>query len=704
MTSAKTSTSKTTSDSASQAGPQAGPQGGAETSPAAAMEQSIQRTMDAWSTLNPFMAMAKAMTAFAPQADKPANDPNGEQARTGEGEQRDLVDMNRDAMRRAFPWLGLFASKAKEAHERAQNGLGGADEYGATLDGVNSLDRMSHALMGRATIGLSPSSLSLACADWALHMAAAPGKQAQMLQKTMRKGIRLGLWNLRAMADPTTPPVIEPLPGDRRFSSERWQRWPFSLIYQGFLMNQQLAHNATHGVRGVSKHSENVVNFMARQVLDVVSPSNFLATNPDLMEATLREGGQNFVRGSVHMVEDWERSVAGRPPVGSHRIQVGRDVALSEGEVIYRNDLMELIQYKPTTDKVQAEPILVVPAWIMKYYILDLSPHNSMVQYLLSQGHTVFMISWKNPGAEDRDKDMESYRTLGFETALEAVHAVVPDQPVNVVGYCLGGTLTAICSAVLARRKDKRLNTITLFAAQVDFREAGELTLFIDESQLTYLEDMMWDQGYLDTSQMAGAFQMLRSNDLIWSRNLSTYLMGERQPMNDLMAWNADATRLPYKMHSDYLRRMFLNNDLVEGRYEVDGRPVALTDIRAPIFAVGTETDHVAPWRSVYKIHLTTDSDVTFCLTKGGHNAGIVSEPGHPRRHYRLNTRKADDRYIDPDTWVRTAPVHEGSWWPAWSEWLKAHSKGQVPAPALGAPDKGYPPIYPAPGKYVFQR
>jgi polyhydroxyalkanoate synthase len=304
---------------------------------------------------------------------------------------------------------------------------------------------------------------------------------------------------------------------------------------------------------------------------------------------------------------------------------------------------------------------------------------------------------------DERDLGMEDYHALGPMAALDAIGRIVPDRPVHGVGYCLGGTLLAASAAAMARDGDNRLKTLSLLAAQTDFSEAGELTLFISESQVAYLEDIMWEQGYLDGSQMAGAFRMLRSNDLIWSRVVRDYLMGERQSISDMMAWNADATRMPYRMHSEYLRRMFLNNDLAEGRFELAGSPVALSDIRVPIFAVGTETDHVAPWRSVYKLNLTMDTEMTFLLTSGGHNAGIVSEPGHANRHYRVAARADVDRHVDPETWLKQTPVNDGSWWPEWSRWLESRSGPPSALPAMGAAHRGPATLADAPGTYVLQ-
>ncbi len=565
-------------------------------------------------------------------------------------------------------------------------------------------DRALHATLARFTMGLSPAALAAAHLDWLVHLMAAPGKRAQLVDKMSRKLMRFQSYAWRALAQPgATPAVIDPLPQDKRFNGDAWQAWPFNVIHQGFLLQQQWWHNATSGVRGVARHHEEIVKFGARQALDMVSPSNFLMTNPDLLRRTLECGGRNFVDGLQHLLEDWERSVSGKKPVGSEAYEVGRDVAASPGKVVFRNRLIELIQYAPTTETVHPEPLLIVPAWIMKYYILDLSARNSLVRYLTGHGFTVFMISWKNPSAADRDVGMEDYRTQGVMAALDAIGAIVPARRVHALGYCLGGTLLSIAAAAMARDGDDRLATITLLAAQADFTEAGELMLFIDESQVAFLEDMMWEQGFLDAKQMAGAFQMLRSNDLVWSLVLRRYLMGLREPLSDLMAWNADATRLPYRMHSQYLRHLFLDNDLAEGRYVAGGRPVALTDIHIPVFAVGTVWDHVAPWRSTYKIHLLVDAPVTYVLASGGHNAGIVSEIGQPGLFHQAMSRGADDRHVDAETWLATAPRHDGSWWPTYLGWLADRSDEPAAPPAMGNAAAGYAPLCDAPGTYVLE-
>lgn len=568
---------------------------------------------------------------------------------------------------------------------------------------MSNFDRWLHAAVGRFSFGLSPTALMYAYTDWLLHLSMSPGKRAELTEKAHHKAIRLGLYTLRSTIDAKTPCCISPLPQDKRFEHELWQQWPYNFCYQSFLLSQQWWHNSTTDVRGVSKHHSEVVAFATRQFIDIFSPSNFLFTNPEITRATFEQGGLNLINGTLNFVEDTEAAYLGHMPIGFEDYRPGESVAITPGKVVFRNKTMELIQYEPSTKTVYAEPILITPAWIMKYYILDLSPNNSLVKYLVEKGHTVFMISWKNPGIEDRDSGMEEYRRQGVMAALKVISQIVPEQKVHGVGYCLGGTLLAIAAATMARDGDQHLKSITLLASQTDYTEAGELGLFIDESQVTFLEDIMWEQGYLDGKQMSGAFQLLRSKDLIWSRMIHDYLLGKRLPMFDLMAWNADSTRLPYRMHSEYLRKFFLNDDLAEGRYEVNGRPIVLSDIRVPIFAIGTQTDHVSPWRSVYKIHLLAGSDVTFLLTNGGHNAGIISEPGKAKRQYQMTTRKRSDKYIDPDIWTKQAPVKQGSWWPELASWLKEKSPKRVAPPSMGNLEAGYPPLDEAPGLYVHK-
>ncbi len=576
------------------------------------------------------------------------------------------------------------------------------------LDGLaETFDRAATAAVAQATHGLSPLTLMQAGFDWLVHLASSPGKQVQLAAKTGRKFVRLADFAGRCVGDCNAAPAIEPLPQDRRFADPAWKEAPFNLISQAFLLNQQWWHAATTGIRGVTRHHEDVMEFAARQLLDMIAPTNFIATNPVLQKRIVETGGKCLMDGMQHLLEDMQRAIRGEPPVGTENFKVGENVATARGSVVYRNDLIELIQYTPTTETVRPEPVLIVPAWIMKYYILDLSEENSLVRWLTGQGYTVFMISWHNPQSEDRNLDMDAYRRMGPMAALDAIGAITDGAKVHAAGYCLGGTLLAIAAAAMARDGDDRLASVTLLAAQTEFSEPGELGLFIDEAQLNLLENMMWSRGYLDSGQMGGAFQILRSNDLVWSRVLGTYLMGEREPMTDLMAWNADGTRMPYAMHSQYLRQLFLDDDLAEGKYRVDGRAITLSAFKKPMFVVGTERDHVAPWRSVHKIHMLTDTEITFVLTSGGHNAGIVSEPGHKGRRYHVLARSAEDVNgitHDPDEWLSRAEAKAGSWWTEWGAWLDARSGKPVPPPSTGAPDRRYPVLCPAPGTYVLER
>jgi len=562
------------------------------------------------------------------------------------------------------------------------------------------LDVKVLAGVARATGSVSPVSLALANLDWAGHLAMAPGKRLELINLAVSQFQEF----LREALQGIAPNEEQDTIADRRFADPIWQQWPFNLTSQAFLRTEAWWQAATTGVPGVSRHHEHVVSFIARQLLDVLSPGNYPQTNPLVLQKTIETGGANLAQGLRNYQEDMDRVTKGLPPAGAEAFVVGRDVAATPGKVVLRNRLIELIQYEPTTETVHPEPVLIVPAWIMKYYILDLSPHNSLIKYLRDQGHTVFCISWKNPGLDEAALSMDDYLAMGVEAALDAINTIVPKQKVHAAGYCLGGTLLTIANAAMARDGQDRLASMTLFTAQTDFTEPGELALFIDDSELAMLEAQMRDTGYLTAGQMAGAFQLLHSYDLLWSRMVSEYLLGERSAMNDLMAWNADTTRMPALMHAQYLRRLFLNDDLSEGRYPVRGKPVVLSDIHTPVFCVATVTDHVAPWRSVYKLHYLTPAEITFVLAKGGHNAGIVSEPGHRNRSYQSHERPSGGHYIAPDDWLAIAPHHEGSWWTAWSAWLQARSGSPVAPPGLGAPKKGYPLLGDAPGTYVLEK
>jgi polyhydroxyalkanoate synthase len=568
-----------------------------------------------------------------------------------------------------------------------------------------TLNRMARAMIARVTQGVSPHAQVAAWLDWALHLARAPGRQLELwLEALALSGAFTRFAAQAAVTDPADRP-FKPAPTDRRFDEPHWKACPFVLWEQAFLAQEEWWRIATREIRGMTPNNAARISFMALQLLDVFSPSNLPWINPTVIERTRRELGANLRRGYIYLLDDALCALTMQPDGSSERFRVGEDVATTPGDVVFRNDLIELIQYKPTTDTVFAEPILIIPAWIMKYYVLDLCPQNSLVRFLVDRGFTVFTISWRNPTAADRDITFDDYRTSGVMAALDVVNTVVPGRKAHACGYCIGGTLLAIAAATMARDDDDRLASVTLLTAQTDFSEAGELMLFVDASQVAFLEDMMWDQGVLDTRQMAGAFKALRSNDLVWSKIIHAYMLGERDEATDLMAWSADQTRMPYRMHSQYLRGLFLENRLTAGRYAVEGEVIALKDIHAPMFVVGTETDHIAPWRSVYKINLFTGNELTFVLTNGGHNAGIVSEPGHRGRYYYSATRAPGDRYVSADKWLAQAAKADGSWWPAWASWLERRSTGnRVAPPSTGAAERGFAAICPAPGAYVHQR
>lgn len=553
------------------------------------------------------------------------------------------------------------------------------------------LNKVYQANIAKFTAGISPASISTAFYTWLAQLNLCPGRILELL-----------LYPFFHAQDCTNKILCHVRPGngrDVRFQSESWQYWPWEIYAENFLQVEDWWQRATIGIPGVPAHAERTVAFCIRQVLDALSPSNFILTNPDLFSQTVNNAGLNLLHGTKLAIQDRLEQQLGLPPAGAENFIPGKQVAVTPGKVVYRNHLIELLQYEAQTDTVYKEPILILPAWIMKYYILDLSPHNSLVRWLVSKGHTVFIVSWRNPTSQDRDLGLEDYHRLGSMAAIDTVYKICHQAEIHLMGYCLGGTLSLISAAAMASENDHRIKTLSLLAAQGNFSEAGELMIFVTESEVAFLKNMMWEKGYLDTKQMAGSFQMLRSYDLIWSKMVHDYMTGQQRGLIDLLAWNADATRMPYKMHSEYLEKLFLRNDFAAGRFAIEGKPIIPGNIRIPIFTVSTMNDHVAPWRSVYKVHLMMHNDTTFVLTSGGHNAGIVSEPRHKGRFYHIYEHKKNRTYMSAEQWLKLSHKKTGSWWVAWHKWLQRHSsKEKIKALKL---DSSLPS---APGKYILQK
>src|SRR6185437_567782 len=473
--------------------------------------------------------------------------------------------------------------------------------------------------------------------DWLEHLCASPQKLSDISQECECTSQEFLNYFTNVWSDIKCSKCIPISPIDHRFKNKMWSKYyPFNVYSQLFLSYQHILNAISSNVPGVSPHHEQLVNFTLRQFMDMYSPSNFPWTNPVVVKAAVEQYGMNFIRGYKNYQEDVIHYVNHQPPAGTEEFKVGVNLAITPGKVIYQNRLIELIQYTPTTNRVYSEPILIVPAWIMKYYILDLSPYNSMVKYLVDQGHTVFMISWKNPDTTDANLSLEDYMSLGVMDAINVINRIIPNRKIHCTGYCIGGTLLMLAAALMAAQSDDRIKTISLFAAQIDFTEAGELRLFIDEEQIGAIEKIMQKHGYLSAEQMASCFSMLHAQDLVWSRYIQDYLLGARYPFSDMMTWNSDTTRLPYKMHSEYLRKLYLHNEFAIGKYKLKGQKLSIADIKVPIFAVSTVKDHVAPWKSVYKIHNLSKTDITYVLTRGGHNSGIISEPNHKDRSYQM--------------------------------------------------------------------
>jgi polyhydroxyalkanoate synthase subunit PhaC len=490
-------------------------------------------------------------------------------------------------------------------------------------------------------------------------------------------------------------------PKDKRFKHPEWsENAIFSFVKESYLVAAKSILSAVREVKGMDDATARKVDFYTRQFVDALSPSNFVATNPEVLTATLQSGGQNLLRGLENLLVDLERG-NGRLSItmtDMKAFRLSENIATTPGKIVYQNELMQLIQYRPSTQEVRRRPLLIVPPWINKFYVLDLQPKNSFIKWAVDQGHTLFVISWANPDQKLAEKSFENYMLEGPLAALAAIESATGERNVNTIGYCLGGTLLASTAAYLAAKGDDRIASATYFATLVDFTDVGDMAVFIDEEQLVSLERRMQERGYLEAQDMATAFNMLRANDLIWSFVVDNYLLGKEQMPFDLLFWNSDSTRMPAAMHSFYLRKMYQQNLLAKPcGISLAGTPIDLSTIKTPTFILSTSEDHIAPWKSTYAATRLYSGPVKFVLSASGHMAGVISAPGSKCDHW-----ANDNLPPSPDEWFAGATPHLGSWWPVWDEWVTQLDSGRVPAREPGGGKLTI--IEDAPGSYVRVR
>ncbi|HET9415233.1 MAG TPA: class I poly(R)-hydroxyalkanoic acid synthase [Pseudolabrys sp.] len=511
----------------------------------------------------------------------------------------------------------------------------------------------------------------------------------------------LDLWAgaVKRMAGEQAPPVVSPDPRDKRFTDPEWsQNQFFDFLKQAYLLTAQWADKLVKDAAGVDEHTRKKAEFYVKQIANAISPSNFVLTNPELLRETLSSNAENLVRG-MHMLSEDIKAGQGLLKIRQSdpsMFEVGKNLATTPGKVVFQNELMQLIQYEAATENTMKLPLLIVPPWINKFYILDLAPEKSFVKWCVDQGITVFVISWVNPDARLVAKSFEEYMREGVITALDTVEAITGEKQVHAIGYCVGGTLLSITLAYLAAKKQNRIKSATLFAAQVDFTYAGDLMVFVDEERISQLETHMKEQGYLEASRMANTFNMLRSNDLIWPYIVNNYMRGKKPVPFDILYWNSDATRMPAANHSFYLRNCYLDNKLTKGEMEIAGARIDLHKVKVPVYNLATREDHIAPAKSVLYGSQYFGGPVKFVLAGSGHIAGVINPPAKPKYQYWTGDEPKDESV---EAWMKTATEHPGSWWPDWLEWLKAQGAETVAARKIGGGK--FKPIEDAPGSYV---
>ncbi|GAB4236037.1 MAG: class I poly(R)-hydroxyalkanoic acid synthase [Kiloniellaceae bacterium] len=552
---------------------------------------------------------------------------------------------------------------------------------------------------GNGPAAMDPLNIGAAFMEMTHRMMADPAKLVQAQMTLWQDYMRLWQTTAQRMMGQEAEPVAEPEKGDRRFKHPEWdENELFDFVKQSYLLTARWMQSTVKDVEGLDDKTAQKVDFYTRQFVDAMAPSNFVMTNPEVLRETLESGGENLVKGLHNLLDDLERG-KGRLRIKMTDVEafkLGENIALTPGKVVYQNALMQLIQYEPTTEEVNKRPLLIIPPWINKFYILDLRPKNSFIRWAVEQGHTVFVISWVNPDEKLKSKSFEDYMTDGPLAALDAIEKATGEKDANVIGYCLGGTLLACTLAYMAAKKDNRVKSATFFTTMMDFKESGELGVFVDEVQLAALEEKMKDKGYLEGADMATTFNMLRANDLIWSFVVNNYLMGKDPFPFDLLYWNSDSTRMPAAMHSFYLRNMYQENKLVEaGGVTLKGVKIDLKKVKQPACLISTREDHIAPWKATYAATRLLGGPVKFILAGSGHIAGVVNPPEAEKYGYWTSAKNPED----PDDWTKSAKEHKGSWWPEWNKWVSEFSDGKVPARKPG--DGKLKVIEDAPGSYV---
>ncbi|HQR04125.1 MAG: class I poly(R)-hydroxyalkanoic acid synthase [Proteobacteria bacterium] len=542
--------------------------------------------------------------------------------------------------------------------------------------------------------------------EMAAKMLANPYKLAQTQMELVWDYMQLWQHSMLRMAGMHAPPVAEPARSDNRFKDAQWQEnFLFDFIKQSYLIASRRINDAVGEVEGLDTNSRKKVDFFTRQFTDALAPTNFALTNPLVLREIVSTKGENLLKGLNNLLRDLE---AGN---GQLRVkmtdyeafELGKNVATSQGKVVFQNDLIQLLQFNPSTKEQHKRPLLIMPPWINKYYILDLREKNSFIKYATDQGHTVFCISWVNPDARLAQKSFDDYLTEGALAAIDAVCRQTGEKEINTIGYCLGGTLLAATQAYMAAKKDKRVASATYFVCLLDFSVPGDLGVFIDEEQITSLEKRMQERGFLEGSEMGTTFNMLRSNDLVWSFVVNNYLMGKEPFPFDLLYWNSDSTRMPFKMHSFYLRNMYLKNLLrVPGAITLDGVPIDLSLVKAPSYFISTVEDHIAPWKGTYLGATALGSPVRFVLGGSGHIAGIVNPPSANKYGYWTNA-KAKTLPATPEEWHHDAKHHEGSWWNDWTQWIETLNGGEM-VPARDPAKGKLKALEDAPGSFVKNR